>query len=104
MSRKECGTNDAVLPDSLAHGKENRILTGPPPFVVKMSTPQSSPEEKFKAAAQDCRFSLSIFRIPAAAGLLQACKMVAGEKEGSHAIGPATRMVTMGLFFCVLCL
>lgn len=28
--------------------------------------------------------------------------MVAGEKEGSYAKGPATRMLTMGLFFALL--
>lgn len=71
MSRKECGTNDAFLLNRLAHVKENTSLACPPPFVVKMSTPQSSPEENFKAVVEDCRFSLSVFRIPAAAGLLQ---------------------------------
>lgn len=75
MSRKECGKNDAVLPDSLAHGKENRILACPPPFVVKMSTPQSSPEEKLFLLYLSFEYLL----------LLACCKMVAGEKEGSHA-------------------
>lgn len=58
-----------VLLNSLAHVKENIILSCPS-FVV-MSTPQSSLEEKFRAVVQDCKISLSVFQIPAAAGLLQ---------------------------------